>query len=92
MVKQLGASCGEHRHKVRNAVKTVITMLCLAGIAFNVRFAEALRQERRQSAKTQSRKCKASTINNRSTEPREKALDLKGSLNWLDNDSHTQSH
>lgn len=67
-------------------------MLCMAGIAFNVRFAMALRQERRQSAKTQSRKHMTSTINNRSTAPREKALDLKGSLSWLDNDSHTQSH
>ena len=71
---------------------TVIALLCLAGIAFNVRFAVALRQERRQSAKTRSHRPMNSMTHNRSTEPRENALDLQGSLAWLDNDSHTQSH
>lgn len=90
-VKQLGASNGQHRHKGRTPVSTVMVLLCLAGIAFNVRFAVALRQERRQSAKTQSRKHMTSTTNNHSTEPREKAFDLEGSIGWLDSDSRTQS-
>ncbi len=91
-VQQLGAFCGENRHKVPVAVTVVIAVLCLAAIAFNVRFAVAMRHERRQSAETQSRKRVSSTTNSHLTERREKALDLKGSLAWLDNDSHTQSH
>ncbi|MGA7631603.1 MAG: hypothetical protein WCB11_12605 [Terriglobales bacterium] len=91
-VKQLGASDGEHRHKGRTQVTTVMVLLCLAGIAFNVRFAVALRHERRQSARTRSRRPMTSTTNNHPTEPREKAFDLEGSIAWLDNDSRTQSH
>lgn len=91
-VKQSGVLCEEHRHKVRTEVTTVIALLCLAGIAFNVRFAVALRRERRKSAKTHSGKCINLTPNNHSTELREDVFVLQESLAWLDNNGHPQSH
>jgi hypothetical protein len=91
-VKQFGASDGEYRRKGRAPVTTALVLLCLAGIAFNVRFALAPQRERTPSTETQPQKRMSLNANNHSTQPYEDALKIQGSLGWLDNHSHTQSH
>ncbi len=72
---------GFQRHEVQEVMTTVIALLCVAAIAFDVRFAIAWGQERAMEARLRKR----ANTRDESVERPENALDTRGSLGWLDN-------